>query len=190
MRWGQVPGSAWVSGRMVAVRAGRCELAPMGGVVELSSDFPVGQYAPDIPFTSTDGEETTFDQIRQPIAVVAFTSVSSETCCPPSPALVSLASHFGDLPITVVQVHVPTSEHPNSLEHYSLDKEGIVTLYDAQRIAWRGFGSPKPGTVLLIDDNGKIVAINRELDNLKPLVAKAQWLGEAVDEANADHYAN
>ncbi len=166
------------------------EQAPVAGVVELSSDFPVGQYAPDIPFTSTDGEETTFDQIRQPIAVVAFTSVSSETCCPPSPALVSLASRFEDLPITVAQVHLPTSEHPNRLEHFSLDKEGIVTLYDAQRIAWRGFGSPKPGTVLLIDDNGKIVAINRELDNLKPLVAKAQWLGEAVEEADADHYAN
>ncbi|MHC4707678.1 MAG: TlpA family protein disulfide reductase [Planctomycetota bacterium] len=166
------------------------ESTPVGGVVELNSDFPVGQYAPDIPFTSIDGEETTFDQIRQPIAVVAFTNVSSEKCCPPSPALVSLASRFEDLPITVAQVHLPTSEHPHRLERSSLHKGGVVTLYDAQRIAWRGFGRPKPGTVLLIDDNDKIVGINRELANLKPLAAKAQWLGEAVEEADADHYAN
>jgi len=179
-----------VTAAMLGLMGCATEPAQVGGVVELSSDFPVGQYAPDIPFTSTDGEETTFDQIRQPIAVVAFTSVSSETCCPPSPALVSLASRFEDLPITVAQVHLPTSEHPNKLEHYSLNREGIVTLYDAQRIAWRGFGNPKPGTVLLIDDNGRIVGINRELDNLKPLAAKAQLLGEAVEEADAEHYAN
>lgn len=45
-------------------------------------------------------------------------------------------------------------------------------------------------TVLLIDDNDKIVGINRELVNLKPLAAKAQLLGEAVEEADAEHYAN
>ncbi len=175
-----------VAAAMLGLMGCATEPAPVGGVVELGSDFPVGQYAPDIPFTSTDGEETTFDRIRQPIAVVAFTNVSSETCCPPSPALVSLASRFEDLPITVAQVHLPTSDRPHRAEHYS--KEGIVTLYDAQRIAWRGFGSPKPGTVLLIDDNGRIVGINRELDNLKHLTAKAQRLGEAVEEADAEHY--
>ncbi len=177
-----------IAAAMLGLMGCATEPAPVGGVVELGSDFPVGQYAPDIPFTSVDGEETTFDQIRQPIAVVAITSVSSETCCPPSPALVGLASRFEDLPITVAQMHLPTGERAHRPEQYS--KEGIVTLYDAQRIAWRGFGRPKPGTVLLIDDDGKIVGISRELDNLKHLAAKAQWLGEAVEEVDAEHYAN
>ncbi|TKJ33523.1 MAG: hypothetical protein CEE38_20395 [Planctomycetes bacterium B3_Pla] len=178
-----------VTAAMLGLVGCTTESAQVGGVVKFNNDFPVGQYAPDIPFTSIDGEETTFDRIRQPIAVVAFTNVSSETCCPPSPALVNLASRLEYLPVTVAQVHLPTSEHPNRPEHYSLNKEGIVTLYDAQRIAWRGFGSPKPGTVLLIDDNGRIVGLNRELDNLKHLTAKAQLLGEAVEEADAEHYA-
>ncbi len=166
---------------------------PTGGVVKLNSDFPVGQFAPDIPFTSTDGRETTFYKIRQPIAIVAFTSVSSETCCPPSPALVNLARRFEYLPITVAQVYLPTGEHPHRqelIEHYDLYNEGIVTLYDAQHIAWRAFGKPRPNTVLLIDDNGRIVDINKEVDNLKHLADRAQRLGEAVEEADAEHYEN
>ena len=169
------------------------EPAPTGGVVKLNSDFQVGRLAPDIPFASADGRETTFNKIRQPIAIVAFTSVSSETCCSPSPALVNLAHRFKYLPITVAQVHLPTGENPHRQEfikHYDLHNEGIVTLYDAQRIAWRAFGKPRPNTILLIDDNGKIMSFNKEGDNLKQLAYKAQRLGEAIDEANAEHYAD
>ncbi len=176
-----------VAAAMLGLMGCATESAPVGGVVELSSDFPVGQYAPDIPFTSVDGEETTFDRVRQPIAIVAFTGASSEA---PSPALASLASRFEDLPITVAQVHLAGSGQANGLERDSLDREGLVTLYDGQHIAWRGFGSPNPGTVMLIDDNNRIVCVNRESDGLKRLVARAQRLGEAVEDDNYINYAN
>lgn len=169
------------------------EPAPMGGVIKLNSDFPVGQYAPDIPFTSTDGKETTFNQMRQPIAIVAFTTVSSEACCPSSPTLVDLANRLEDLPITVAQIHLPTSEYPyrqELMEHYNLSNEGIVTLYDAQRLAWRSFGKPNPNTVLLIDDNGRIVGISKDFDNLKHLRYRARRLGEEVEKVHAEHFEN
>ncbi len=169
------------------------EPAPMGGIIKLNSDFPVGQYAPDIPFTSTDGKETTFNQMRQSIAIVAFTTVSSEACCSSSPTLVDLASRLEDLPITVAQIHLPTSEYPyrqELMEHYSLSNEGIVTLYDAQHLAWRGFGRPNPNTVLLIDDYDRIVCMSKDLDNLKHLTYRARRLGEEAEKIHAEHFEN
>jgi len=177
-----------VAAAMFGLMGCATESPPMAGVVGPNSDFPVGQYAPDIPFTSVDGKETTFDEIRQPIAVLAFTDVSSQTGCTPSPALIDLASRFEDLPITVAQVHLPTGEHQTAAEHYNLHGAGIVTLCDAQHVAWRSFGSPKSNTVLLVDDNGKIVGINKRVDSLENLAAKAQRLGEAVEDAAAEHY--
>jgi hypothetical protein len=165
------------------------EPVPTGGVVKLHNDFPVGRVVPDIPFTSPEGKETTFDKIRRPIAIVALTSVSSEACCPAHPALRTLARRFKWLPITVAQIFLPTDEYPNRqelVERYDLSNEGIVTLYDAQGIAWEAFYRPKPNTVLLVDDDGKILAISEEIDNLKHLANAAQRLGEALeDEADA-----
>jgi hypothetical protein len=160
--------------------------APTGGVVQLHTDFPVGRVVADIPFTSLEGTETTFGEIRQPIAIVAFTSVSSETCCPAHPALRTLARRFEYLPITVAQIFLPTDEYPNRqelAEKYDLSNAGIVTLYDAQRIAWKAFYRPKPNTVLLVDDGGRINAISREIENLEHLANRAQRLGERAAEA-------
>jgi hypothetical protein len=167
------------------------ESVPTSGVIKLNSDYPVGNYAPDIPFTSENGKETTFRKIRQPIAIVAFTSTSSENR--PNPVLVNLSEDFRDLPVTVAQIYLPSDKYSSAQEFMAgnnIHNKNLVTLYDAERIALRGFGYPKPNTVLLIDDNNKIVAIKKGFSNLKSLTDRAQELAEAVEEANAEHYEN
>ena len=166
------------------------ESMPTSGVIKLNSDYPVGKYAPDIPFTSENGKETTFSKIRQPITIVAFTGTSSENS--PNPVLVNLAKDFKDLPVTVAQIYLPSDKYPSAQEFMAVNNiynKGLVTLYDAERIALRGFGDPKPNTVFLINGNSKIVAINKGFSNLKSLTDRAQKLAEAVEEANYDHYA-
>ena len=165
------------------------ESVPTTGIIKLNSDYPVGKYAPDIPFTSENGKETTFSKIRQPITIVAFTSTSSENR--PNPVLVNLAKDFRDLPVTVAQIYLPSDKYSSAQEFMASNNthnKDLVTLYDAERIALRGFGYPKPDTVLLIDDNSEIVAINKGFSNLKSLTDRARELAEAVEEADADHY--
>ncbi|MBW8042652.1 MAG: hypothetical protein FVQ85_22020 [Planctomycetes bacterium] len=166
------------------------ESVPTSGVIKLNSDYPVGKYAPDIPFTSDNGKETTFRKIRQPITIVAFTSTSSENRA--NPDLVNLAKDFRDLPVTVAQIYLPSEKYSSAQEFMASNNthnKYLVTLYDAERIALRGFGYPKPDTVLLIDDNSEIVAIEKGFSNLKSLTDRAQELAEAVEEADYDHYA-
>ena len=166
------------------------ESVPTSGVIKLNSGYPVGKYAPDIPFTSENGKETTFRKIRQPIAIVAFTSMSDENR--PNPVLVNLADNFMDLPVTVAQIYLPSDKYSSAQEFMAsnnVHNNDLVTLYDAEHIALRGFGYPKPNTVLLIDDNSKIVAINKGFSNLKSLTDRARELAEAVEKADADHYS-
>ncbi len=166
------------------------ESIPTSGVIKLNSNYPVGKYAPDIPFTSENGKETTFSKIRQPIAIVAFTSTSSENR--PNPDLVNLAKDFRHLPVTVAQIYLPSDKYSSAQEFMASNKthnKDLVTLYDAEHIALEGFGYPKLDTVLLIDDNSKIVSICKGFNNLKSLTDRAQELAEAVEEADNDHYA-
>jgi hypothetical protein len=165
------------------------ESVPTSGVIKLNSDYPVGKYAPDIPFTSENGKETTFRKIRQPITIVAFTNTSGEN--KPNLVLVNLAEDFRDLPVTVAQIYLPSDKYSNAQEFKAgnnIHNKDFVTLYDAERIALRGFGYPEPDTILLIDDNSKIVAINKGFSNIQSLTDRAQELAEAVEEANAEHF--
>ncbi|MBW8040561.1 MAG: hypothetical protein FVQ85_11225 [Planctomycetes bacterium] len=168
------------------------ESVPTSGVIKLNlnSDYPVGKYAPDLPFTSENGKETTFRKIRQPIAIVAFTSMSDENR--PNPDLVNLAEDFRNLPVTVAQIYLPSGKYSSAQEFLAVNNihhKDLVTLYDAERIALRGFGYPKPNMVFLIDDNSKIVTICKGFNNLRSLTDRAQKLAKAVEEADADHFA-
>jgi hypothetical protein len=157
------------------------EQATTGGIIKLNNDYPVGQVAPDIPFTSPEGKETTFGNVRQPIAILVFTNVSDET----HPAVRDLARRFKYLPVTVAQIYLRTAGQ-SSGECPRFDNEGIVTLYDAEGIAWKAYRRPNPNTILLINEDNTIVAVSEDFGNLKQLVAKAEDMGMAVDAANAD----
>ena len=123
-----------------------CATKPTSGVVGWKSGtFSVGSYAPDIPFTSVDGKKTTFHKVRQPIAIVAFTSPPAEECCWVRPDLLSLTKRFKVLPVTVAQVSVPTSKCPHGADCVkvcNLGKANLISLCDADRKAWNAHDQP------------------------------------------------
>ena len=153
------------------------------GVVGWHKEFTAGSFAPDIPFISKDGKQTTFHNVRQPIAFLAFIDPDDGECCSLRPELISLSKQFRVLPITVVQISLPTKKCPHGsgcMEVGNLDKADMVMLCDPYRIAWRAYGQPKPNTVILVDKNNKLIDIG-SFDNLKALVNKAEQMAYAVD---------
>ena len=165
-----------------------CANGPHTGVVGWNKDFSSGSFAPDIPFTSADGKETRFSEIREPVAILAFTSPPSQNCCSLRPELVELAKRFRHLSITVVQISLPTNECPRGVgctESCDVVDENLVTLCDPARIAWEAYNQPNPNTVILVDRDNKVVDI-QPINNLKVLADKAEKMGDQIDWGNLD----
>lgn len=172
---------AGVAGLFVAAASVVGCAQPKSGVVGWGSELAPGGFAQDIPFTTADGKRTTFKQVRHSIALVAFTSPPGENCCWVSPELLRLAERFAGHQVTVAQVSEPTGECPHGpgcVEACNLDQGRLVTLCDKDRIAWRAYGQPKPGTVLLVDSSNKIVEV-AALGNLGHLAKTAGQMAQA-----------
>ena len=176
----------FISFAVMLVLAG-CAPGPRSGIIEWQKALPEGSVATDIPFTSMDGRQTTFRKISQPIAILAFTSTPGETCCRLLPELVTLADRFKYAPITVAQISLPRtkcSHGPGCTEVCNINDARLVALCDADRIAWKAYGRPKPGTLILIK-NGKIAA-NGNIRDLKSIADKAQKMGAKIEEERSD----
>lgn len=160
-----------------------CATGPHAGVVGWNKDFSSGSFAPDIAFTSTEGKETRFSEIRHPIAILAFTSPPSQNCCSLGSDLVMLAKRFRNLPITVAQISLPTNEcsfGPGCSKSCDITDKNLVLLCDSDRIAWKAYNQPKLNTVILINEDNKIVDI-QPIGNLKALADKAEKMSEGID---------
>jgi peroxiredoxin len=162
-----------------------CATKPISGVVGWGqSKFSVGSFAPDIPFTSNDGKQTTFHEERKPVAILAFVSPPAKECCSPSQDLLSLTKRYKVLPVEVAQVSVPTGKcpHEGSCTGFrNLGKTDLLLLCDKDRIAWNAYGQPSPGTAILIDNDSRIMQIG-SIQDLSVLADKAEELANAVDD--------
>lgn len=159
---------------------------PRSGVV----GFPEGSLDRDIPFTSMDGRQTTFKRIRQPIAILAFTSTPGVACCRLVPELVTLADQFKYTPVTVAQISLPTtkcSHGPGCTEVCNINDAHLVSLCDADRVAWKAYGQPQPDSLILIDEKGKTIATDN-IKNLKSIANKARKMGEKIEKERSDMY--
>ncbi|MCK4887097.1 MAG: hypothetical protein KAS96_06890, partial [Planctomycetes bacterium] len=56
----------------------------------------------------------------------------------------------------------------------------LVLLCDSDRIAWKAYNQPKLNTVILINEDNKIVDI-QPIGNLKALADKAEKMSEGID---------
>ncbi len=166
------------------------EPRPISGIVGFSEDYPLGTRAPDIPFVSIDGKQTSFKRVSQSIAIVAFTSTPGEACCRLVPELVTLAHRFRNESITVAQISLPTTECSHGLgcaEYCNINDARLVSLCDADRMAWKAYLQPEPNTVFLIDDNYKIIAIE-SIINIESIAKKAQRLAYELEEIDSSLY--
>ena len=165
-----------------------CANEPHTGVVGWKKDFSSGSFAPDIPFTSAEGKEIRFNEIREPIAILAFISPPSQKCCSLRPDLVGLANRFKHLPITVAQISLPSTEcpyGPGCSESCDIIDDNLVALCDSARIAWKSYNQPNLDAVILVNEDNKVVDI-QPMSNLKVLADKAEKMGDQIDWENFD----
>jgi hypothetical protein len=163
---------------------------PNYGVVSATSGLEVGNQAPDIQYTTIKGKKVDFNKVRYSTAVLAFIEVPGSNCCWLSPDVVKIANEVFDLPVTVVQVTLPTSPCPHGegcVEVCKIRNRGLISMCDSSRIAWKAFGQPKGNTVILIDKSGKVIQ-TAPLASSGALVAKAAEMGQAFKdkETNED----
>ena len=148
-----------VAGMVVGLTA-LAGCAPTSGVITGSSGPVVGTKASDFQYVSAEGAQATFDKVRYPVAVLAFTSAPGATCCWLEPRVAGLSEQMHDLPVTVAQVSLPTGKCPHGkgcTEACNLHKFGLMSLCDADGIVWKAYGKPEAGTVVLIGKDNMIV---------------------------------
>lgn len=162
-----------------------CFNGSRSGVTGWNQDSSSGSFAPDIPFTTSDGKETRFNSIRQPVAILAFVSPSPQDCCSIRPDLAKLAKRFKLLPITVAQISLTTTECPYGPGCNLCDivDNNLVTLCDPARIAWKAYNQPKLNTVILVNQRNRIVD-TQPISNLDVLADKAENIVEEIEEDN------
>jgi hypothetical protein len=157
-------------------------------VIERQPALAEGAFVPDIPFTTADGKQTTLFAVRQPIAIVGFVEASLESCCHVDPTLAGLSEQFHTLPVTVVQVVMAQGTDrldPDERKTPDLRRSDPVVLYDQNRIAWTGYGRPKPGTLVLIDKCGTVVEVS-DMQNRRTLARTATKLAAAEVDDHLD----
>lgn len=161
----------------------------VAGVV--TSDIrTIGEIAPNFNFTSADGKLTSFREVKKPISIMAFTSSSGDVCCRLIPELVELASRFRGESISVAQISLPTSKCPHGpgcIENCNIKDINMISLCDESRVAWRKYNQPKANTVILVDENDRIVAVEN-LDNLDAVAKKARSMAQEYDKEQESLY--
>lgn len=165
----------------VASLVGLAGCAPTSGVITGTSGPQVGSLAPDVQYVSAEGKHGDFNKARYPVAVIAFSAPEGANCCWLDPKVVNVAGQLWDLPVTVAQFSLPKGKCPHGqgcMEACNLRKGGLMSLCDAQRLAWNAYGQPAPGSLILIGPDNKIL-VTGSLDNPKAVLDEARNLGQA-----------
>ena len=164
---------------VVAALVGLVGCGPTSGTIIGVSDPRIGPVAPDIQYLSADGEKGDFDMIRYGLALVAFSPPEGDRCCSPDPKVVDLSDKVWNLPVTVAQVSLPNGKchHGQGCsEAGKLRNQRVVTLYDANSVAWNAYGRPAPGSVILIGPGNKVL-MTGSLDHPRDVLSEARRLG-------------
>ncbi len=167
---------------VVLIGSAGCASTPREGVVTGTSTpaWYAGTIAPDVEYKSLEGKQASFNKVRQPVAIVAFVAPEGDQCCWVEPELVNLADQLWDLPVTVAQFSLPTSKCSHGAgcaEVCNLRQGRLMSLCDAQKLAWRAYGQPAPGTLLLIGPDNKFMT-KGSLSDPQAVVDEAKRLGQ------------
>jgi hypothetical protein len=168
---------------IVSATVSGCATKPKIGIVGWSAHFGVGSFAPDVPFFTSGGKNTTLHHEREPIALVAFVEPMQDGEPRILPELANLSERFASLPLTVVQITMATDKCQDvaGLVAGGLSPgSSMIGLWDLGGIAWRAYDRPLPNTVFLIDRHGTIRDIGR-LEELDSIIEQAERLAWQAD---------
>jgi len=175
-----------MTGRILTVLIVLIALAgcmPTSGVITKASGtsgLQIGSVVPDVEYESMAGKQTSFNKARQAVAVIAFVTPQGAACCSLDPKVVNIADQLWEVPVTVAEFSLPTSECPHGpgcVEACNLRKGRVMSLCDAGRLAWNAYGKPAPGTLILVGPDNKVVA-KASLSDPGALVDEARRLGQ------------
>jgi hypothetical protein len=157
--------------------------APTSGVITNTTSpgwYGAGTIAPNVQYRSMEGKQASFNKVREPVAIVAFVAPPGAACCSLEPKLINIADQFWDLPVTVAEFSEPTSKCPHGpgcAEVCKLHQGRVMSLCDADKLAWKAYGKPAPGTLILIGPDNKIVT-KASLSDPHAVVDEAKRLGQ------------
>ena len=157
-----------------------CE-SPSGAITGTSAPAQnEGTVVPDVEYRSMQGGLASFNEARQPVTLVAFVAPPGSTCCWLDPDVFNLADQFVDLPVTVAQFSEPTSQCPHAAtctEGCHVHDGSVMSLCDAQQLAWRAYGRPTPGTLFLLGPDNRIL-MKGSVSNPWAIVNEAKRLAQ------------
>ena len=162
-----------------ALLAGCAERSGVATEASPPQVWAAGPEVPDIQYTARDGQTRDFNKVRYPVTLVAFSAPQGSNCCWLDPRVAKIWDDLRNLPVTMAQFSLPTSRCPHGpgcVEGCNLHKGRLMTICDSHRVAWKAFGRPDPGSLILIERGGRIVKIGT-LDHPKSIVAEALKLG-------------
>lgn len=164
----------------LAILLAGCDTGAPLGLVTAAQAAPgwekgpsVGLTAPVIRFADPDGKQRTISAREDWMTLIGFVRPGGADCCMLSSPLTNLAARYWDKPIRVVQLSLPTKSCPHGpgcVETCKVEPLNLVALCDAGGVADRAFGAPRPGTVILVGPDGKVLATGSEA-NLGPIQA-------------------
>jgi hypothetical protein len=147
-----------------------------------SARLSVGDLAPKIPLIGSEGEQKSFAQIRQPVAIVTFVE-NPGPAASLDPRVASLAKRFQYGHVTVAQIDL--SVQPNRTPQTKLGNSRVLALYDPERIVWNEFKQPEADSVFLMNERGRIEAIGT-LEDLKRVIHRASALNREAKRFRTD----
>lgn len=170
---------------LTALLAGAGCASPSGVITGTSAPAPyTATVAPEVEYRNMQGGQASFNQVRKPVALVVFVEPPGIACCWLDPDVFNLADQFWDLPVSVAQFSLPTSQCPHGAgctEVCHIHEGSVMSLCDAQKLAWHAYGRPTPGTLILLGPDNRIV-MTGPLGNPWPVVNEAKRLGRIEKE--------
>ncbi len=159
-----------------------CGGPPLYGVIERQTPLAVGTFAPDIPFVSSEGKRVTLDDVRRPVTILAFVETPGDSCGVVKPELAALSAEFQRLPVSVVQIFMPTGpcSHTATDRHMrGFKNHDPILLCDRDRVAWNSYGQPPLGTVIVVNRRGTMVEVS-DMNHLRLVARKVDQLAMEV----------
>ncbi len=170
-----------------------CEGGATGGMVTgadqdeaLAAGPKVGHEAPDIHFSSFRGEKRAIRHKQGWVSIIGFVGTTGPKCCMLDPAMTNAAARYWDRPVRVIQVSLPTEDCPEGvgcIEGCQVRPLHLIALCDTEQQAYRAYGSPKQGTVVAVDTNGKIVDV-AEVGRIETLYDDVDRLAKEAEDDN------
>lgn len=135
-------------------------------------NFKVGQLAPNISGQYPDGKKkVSLDQLRGKVVVIDFWATWCGPCRVEMPRMVQLYEKYHDRGFEIIGVSLDKSWKPVTKYRKYQDMQWPIAL-DKYRVITKKWGVPFIPTLVLIDQNGVIVADSLRAGTLEPYLRK------------------